>query len=253
MVICCCDGTVDGILTAVFEAWKIDVNTTRISIGKPYNNELFAEYREVVTDINKASRVADSIIRRISRYAYELVFQTCVSSYEDRGNAVLHFIRKGFERGASVVDDMKDIYVSKVVKLSLNTRREYLHYQGFLRFVKIDNFLMAQYEPNNDILTMLADHFSDRLMQENFAIVDMKRAKAAIHLVRRDYIVTEVDINEIKELKQSEYEEDIKQLWKSFCETIAIKERTNKKLQQQMMPLRFRKYGVEFEQGINRN
>ena len=44
----------------------------------------------------------------------------------------------------------------------------------------------------------------------------------------------------------SDKEEQYQELFTMFCRTIAIKERANLKLQQQMLPLRFREYMVEF-------
>ena len=40
--------------------------------------------------------------------------------------------------------------------------------------------------------------------------------------------------------------DEYRDLWKTFFDSIAIKERTNPKLQQNMMPLRYREYAVEF-------
>ena len=50
MVICRCDGTVDGILTAVFDAWSIDINSTESFVCNNDNMVIFAEYRDVETN-----------------------------------------------------------------------------------------------------------------------------------------------------------------------------------------------------------
>lgn len=53
--------------------------------------------------------------------------------------------------------------------------RELHAYKGLLRFKEIqDNFLFAEFEPNNDILELLTYHFKNRLRNEKFVIYDKK-------------------------------------------------------------------------------
>lgn len=242
MVICKCDGTPEGILTAVFDAWEIDIKTSEISVTPNDNMVLFGEYHEVVTDFSKAERVRRTVIRRISSYAYEMVFFACCSTDPDRGNAVLQFIRRGIKIGADVVNDLKNHYVMKVFELYRNVKRELMHFRGFIRFRQQGKYLMAKYNPNNDILIPMADFFSDRFMRENFMIVDMNRNKAAVHYSCRDHFITSVDREIIEHLKIEDSETEIIELWETFEKTIAIEARHNPKLQQQNMPLRFRDY-----------
>ena len=56
----------------------------------------------------------------------------------------------------------------------------------------------------------------------------------------------EVDFDELS-LQYSEDEKDMQKLWKLFVDTIAIKERKNRDLQRQLLPLWFRKYMKEYE------
>ncbi len=258
MVVCCCDGTVDGILTAVFEAWRINPSDTRINIGHEGNLEWFAEYTDVETQADKAARVAAAVVKKISAYAYEMVYDACISTAPDRGDVVLQFIRKGFTIGSAVTEDMHDHNVTRVFELSRNVNFELCHYRGFLRFRQQGEYLLGRFEPKNDLLTLMADHFTDRLMQENFAIIDMNRGRAAIHraynadnlpanirAVPNDgnsYYVTDVEPKVIEALKYNDEEEEIRQLWEVFEKSIAIEPRRNIRLQQQNMPLRFRGY-----------
>lgn len=242
MIICQCDGTVAGIFTAVFEAWSIDINNTSIAAGEMVNREWFAEYRMVETDLAKAERVASAIRKKISRRAYEMVYTACLTKDEDRGRAVLGFLRKGFRIGEAVADDLHDESVMKVYKLSRRCLREYEHYREFLRFRRQDRFLLAKVDPECDILPMLADFFQGRLMQEHFMIVDVNRNIAALHTAGQEYVITEVDAEQINDLAYDEKEEQIRLLWEVFEKTIAIEARINEKLQKQNMPIRYRKY-----------
>ena len=44
----------------------------------------------------------------------------------------------------------------------------------------------------------------------------------------------------------SDREQDFQRMWKTFCTSISVKSRENRKLQQQNLPLHFREYMVEF-------
>lgn len=242
MVICCCDGSVDGILTAVFEAWSIDIRTSEISVNKSGNMVLFAEYREVVTDHDKAARVASAILNKISPKAYEMVYYACLSYDEDRGNAILQFIRKGIRMGGAVVDDLRDANVMKVFAMKRNAVREMEHYRGFLRFVQQGEYLLARIEPRNDLAVPLADFFAERLRQENFVIVDMPRGKAAVHKAFEPFYVCDVDAALLKSIECDDTEKSLRGLWDTFERAIGIEARYNPELQKQNMPLRFRRY-----------
>lgn len=242
MVICRCDGSVDGILTAVFEAWSIDIKTSEISVNRHGNMVMFAEYRDVETDYGKAARVASAVINKISPEAYELVYYACLSCDEERGNAILQFIRKGMRMGAAVIDDLQDSNVMKVFEMKRNAFREMEHYRGFLRFVQHGDYLLARFEPRNDLLVPIADFFGDRLMQENYAIVDMARGKSAVHRAREPFYLCDVDAELIRDIEYEDEEKVINGLWKTFESTIGIEARYNPELQRQNMPLRFRKY-----------
>ena len=58
-------------------------------------------------------------------------------------------------------------------------------------------------------------------------------------------LMEEADLDGLA-LTYSAEEESMQKLWKLFVDTIAVKERINRDLQRQMLPLRYRKYMREF-------
>lgn len=242
MIVCCCDGSVDGILTAVFEAWSVDIRTARIQVPGNNNMEWFADYTDVAVDYDKAGRVVKAVNEKMGEAAFEMVYLAAITDAPDRGDAILQFIRKGMRIGAQITEDLQDRYVMRVFELQRSSKREYEHYRGFLRFRQQGGYLLAKFEPKNDIITLLVQFFSDRLKQERFAIVDMLRAKAAVYEPEAGYYITGIDTQAVGELRYDTDEEDIRELWNTFEKSIAIEARYNRELQQQNMPIRFRKY-----------
>lgn len=239
MVVFKCDGSFEGIFTAIFDAWKCD--DVMIEVESDSNMVLYGDFVEVITDINKFTRVAKGL-RKISEQAYYMAYLAAVSSNPDRADALYGFVKKCFMNGPEGAYDYHDKRVAKVNALFRNTEMEFWHYRGFLRFVQYDKFLLAKYDSDNDIIHLLADHFQDRLLQENFIIVDVKRQKAAVHRANEDFFISDIDINDVNSLKETEEETLIRRLYAKFTDTIGIESRRNERLQRQNMPLRYRKY-----------
>jgi probable DNA metabolism protein len=84
-----------------------------------------------------------------------------------------------------------------------------------------------------------------------FIIYDKNRNIAALHVPGRPWILAEVP--ELDAEKFNEYtaeEDEYRDLWKIFFKNIAIKERTNPKLQRNNLPLRFRGDMTEFNDNL---
>lgn len=85
---------------------------------------------------------------------------------------------------------------------------------------------------------------------ENFAICDENRKLYAIHPAGKDWFLMSGQHMppraEKGELTLTAEEEHYQELFRHFCHTISIEDRKNLKLQQNMLPLRFRNYMVEF-------
>ena len=98
------------------------------------------------------------------------------------------------------------------------------------------------------MLPLLADHFADRLPNEDFLIYDRAHDSCLLHRRQRPCILVRnagLDREEGSHISFSEREEEMQQLWLGFCRSISIEARENPALQQQMLPLRFRKWMTE--------
>ena len=108
--------------------------------------------------------------------------------------------------------------------------------------------LYAEITPKNQVLTCIAPHFSDRLPLENWMIYDKTHRMFVVHEAKKKWVLVwdeGVDLSISDRI--SEKEKEYANLWKSFCKTIAIKERTNPRCQLQHLPLRYRPDMVEWD------
>ena len=114
---------------------------------------------------------------------------------------------------------------------------------GFVRSSELKNgVLFSEIEAENQMLPLLADHFADRLPNEDFLIYDRAHDRCLLHRRQRPCVL----VRDVRpDTSFSDREEEIQRLWLGFCRSISIEARENPALQQQMLPLRFRKWMTE--------
>lgn len=246
-----CEDSLEGILTAIYDAF-VEKNKRQefhdgdivIAIGENQNLSLFAEQIAVTTDLDKAQKTLLSIQKKISYHAYKKVLSALCHFDAERGNVVLGFLIKGFPMGARVLEDMADPYVMRVIELARKVDNESHLFCGFVRFYDLGKFLYAEIEPKCNVLPQIMDHFSDRYPNEHYVICDKKREIALIHLAfGESFFVAGNEWN----INLDEQEDYFERLWSQYFKTIAIEERYNPRCQNNLIPKWYRKNMVEFQ------
>lgn len=248
-----CENSIDGIFTAVYQAWSSGYGHDNVRIEvkneKDYysNIRLFSEYIMVNTDLEKALKVSRSVRQKISEEAYEMACRVALSDYHEKGDLIYRFLILGFRIGKDVVNHLSNDVVNQVVKINRNVGREVHHFLGFLRFSQLENgVLVSVIHPKNNIISLLAPHFADRLPEEKFVIFDGFRNICALHMPGNPWILSDLPDMDDNVIRQLENNDLYKDLWKVFFENIAVRERINLKLQRNNLPLRYRKDMTEF-------
>lgn len=248
-----CEDSIEGIFTAVYEAWASKYGHDFIElevqgIEETYNLKLFSEYISVENNADYATKVANSIKKKISSHAYQMITRAALSNDKRKANAIYHFLVRGFAYGAKVEDQLSDPYVQIIFELNRYVGNDAHLYTGFVRFTELENgILFAKIEPKNNVLELITPHFADRLARENFMILDVKRKLASIHQKNTSWYMTKLTEEELTFfLTATADREKYEKLWKAFFESIAIKERENKVCQRNHVAMHYRKYMTEF-------
>ena len=248
-----CEDSVEGIFTAVYIAWasryghdfiKIEAVNSE-SVG---NLELFSEYIPVKTDCVLADKVSESIRKKISNEAYQMVIRAALSDSPKKANSIYHFLVRGFAIGKKVVDYLSDSFVQDIFEMNRKVGNDTHFYIEFVRFSELYNgILLAKIEPKSNVVELITPHFAERLAKENFMILDVKRKIATVHPSHSSWFLTSLSEDEMKRLMgMSETETDYEVLWKAFFNSIAIKERESYERQRNHVALHYRKYMTEF-------
>ena len=132
-------------------------------------------------------------------------------------------------------------YVLEVVKLRKNVLMEAHRFDGLVRLQEIgNNIWYASVHPDNNIIEKVGQFLKRRFPMQNIILHDKNRNLAFMYSVLKpnSYEIIEVPAN-IQFSAFSEDEVRFQSLWKTFFKSVAIKERTNSKLQMHFMPKKY--------------
>ena len=249
-----CENSIDGIFSAIYQAWNSRYGHTNIKIeemleGNNYSNiELFSEYIMVDTNYELACQVSRSVKEKISEEAYQMLCRVALSNHIGKADLIYRYMILGFHIGLGIIEHLSNEVVSNVFKINRYVNYEVHHFLGFVRFSEQQSGLLTSIiHPKNNVLSLIAPHFADRLPDETFIIYDEERNMAVLHMPKKPWILVDAQSHEFNKFKNISCEEDEYQnLWRTFFDHIVIKERINPKLQRNMMPIRFRGDMTEF-------
>ena len=272
MTIFSCEDSVDGIFTAVYDAWDSGLGLRNVTVqtGENQNYQLFADYREVETDHDKAAKVANTIRDKMGIEDYEILYQAALSHSLDKGEAIFGTMVLGLAvlRQKNITRNLREACVMRVFELARAVQTEAHHYRMFVRFRELDGpkryhedciparqmeadweqgIMFCEIEPKHQVLALLGDHFSDRFPGMNFMIYDRTHRDCLVHRsCMRWVILQDVTLEEEMVHRYSEKEREYARLWKGFVNSIAIEERKNPRCQMNFMPKKYWKYMTEF-------
>ena len=237
------DGTFEGFLSLVYEVYYKKLKPTKIYKTLP-NEILFEEILEINSSKESGIKVLNAIKTKFPKEILEKILNIFMCDSKEFEMALLEYIVIGFK-------DSKQLYnINNSCVFYLNNLEKELFrvthkLTGFIRFEELeDKTLYAKIESKFNVVYFLGRHFLKRFNNQNFIIHDINR-KLAFVKIQNDFSVQEVAF--FDEPNYSSNEEKFQKLWKSFFSGVTINERTNLKLQTQMVPLLYRTYMSEFK------
>ena len=237
------DGTFEGFLSLVYEVYYKKLKPTKIYKTLP-NEILFEEILEINSSKESGIKVLNAIKTKFPKEILEKILNIFMCDSKEFEMALLEYIVIGFK-------DSKQLYnINNSCVFYLNNLEKELFrvthkLTGFIRFKELeDKTLYAKIESKFNVVYFLGRHFLKRFNNQNFIIHDINR-KLAFVKIKNDYSIKEVAF--FDEPIYSSNEQKFQKLWKSFFSGVTINERTNLKLQTQMVPLLYRTYMSEFK------
>jgi probable DNA metabolism protein len=263
------DGTMDGLLTAVFDAYALKEQPEEL-LKSGDALPLFCERRyQVATDEDKAQRVWTGLEKRLEREALKLISVSWLSELQELSSPLFHYIYKVFKQG-DISRNFADPDVLSVTNIARRVLHEQLRMKQFIRFQKAkDGTYLAVVAPDHNVLPLITDHFSDRFNDQPWLIYDAKRhygyyyeptpspsrgegslnspGGGVVRITFEDETAVPFDLSNGKmdaDILSSD-DQLFQDLWRTYFKAICIKERVNPKKQLSDMPRRYWKYMTE--------
>lgn len=254
MIIYSFDGTMDGLLTAVFEAFSLHEEPEQL-LKEGDALPLFCDYNyQVTTDEEKARRVWTGLEKRLSREAMKLISVSWLSELQELNTPLFLYICKVFRQG-DISRNFADTDVLTVTNIARRVLHEQLRMKQFIRFQKAkDGTYLAVVAPDHNVLPLITDHFSDRFNDQPWLIYDTKRhygfhydGQQVIRITFEDEGAVPFDLTNGKLQTDVLSSDDqlLQDLWRTYFKAICIKERMNPRKQLKDMPRRYWKYMTE--------
>ncbi|NMA83492.1 MAG: DNA metabolism protein [Epulopiscium sp.] len=237
------DGSFEGLLTAIYEAYYRKEIPNRLVSQDTYQISLISQRILIETDEEKAQKVFHSIETKISKEALKKILYVYFSDLEERGTYIYHYLKLGWKIGQEVDQYLGNDSVLRIHQIYQRVNKERHFMLGLIRFRELqNNILYAPVEPQYNILGLVAPHFVNRMPQENWMIHDLRRSIGAMYN-KKEWVIGEVNIG--GEVPLGEEECRYQKLWKSYFKHISIENKRNIKLQKSNMPMKYWKHLIE--------
>jgi len=240
------DGTFYGLLTIAFDSYIANQIPIKIFPKNDYEYNLLDKAIDIETDDKKARRISDGLIKNVSFDTLSNAYNAFLSGQKNTELTILKYIIASFKTGPEINNMLAIDYVFETLRLKRNTVFEAYRLKGLVKFRYIgQNLYYAPVTPDNNVIEYVGRHFVKRIPTQNFILHDKKRNISFVYNTK-EFVIMDVP----KDFVLPEFSEEEKlyqNLWKTFFKTIAIKERTNKRLQAQYMPKRYWKDLVEID------
>lgn len=229
------DGSFDGFLSVIYDCYY-ESEPECIDRKSSYDFNMLYEDKFIETDLVKSNKVNNAILKKISEDTLIHVYQAFLSEVQGIELRLFKYIQLGFKLGSKINDFLTDETVNEVLKYSSKVGYEAHRFLGLVRFQEFKGILYAAIEPTYNIVELIGNHFKKRLTNEKWVIHDVKR-KIGIVYENNEWILRDLNF---EKLESHEKEELFYQnLWKVFHKSVAIKERSNERLQMQHMPKKY--------------
>jgi probable DNA metabolism protein len=244
------DGSFDGLLTAVFEVFEYRYKDVEIfSKEKFYQENIFAEIHEVITQSDKSERVFNKLEQNIGRSGIHQLLKVFLSEDPSLEQLILSAIKQSIQHPTeNILQNYADDDILAISKICKSVDRERHRMTAFVRFEKMqDDVFFAKIDPDFNVLPLIRKHFKDRYQDQKWMIYDLRRNYGILYdLETCDFFYPEEKLD-LSQYQQQFHEEEnrYQKLWQRYFTKTNIVERKNLKLHIQHVPKRYWKYLTE--------
>ncbi|MCJ8165757.1 TIGR03915 family putative DNA repair protein [Pontibacter sp. E15-1] len=242
------DGSFEGLLTVVFEAYERKAWPTAIEQEHLAQPTMFGETIAVHTAEEKAQRVWQGLQKKLSAGALQQLYHTYLWEQPGFEQLIFAYIRLAYSSTDNIEGNYAASCVLHVQQAAKQVHREKHRMEAFVRFQKTkDGLFYATISPDFNVLPLIISHFRKRYADQRWAIYDTRRRYGAYYDLHCATLVNlELSPQQrhatLAEAVMDTEEDKYKQLWQVYFDHVNIPERKNPKLHLRHVPRRYWKY-----------
>lgn len=241
------DATYEGLLSAIFESYRLRAIPLRIIAEDQHQKSLFDQVLTINTDEEQAKRVIKGLEKKCGKKASRLIYRCFLSEQPGIEMLINHFVRTAMSSTENVLENYRDENILKLHQINKQIGREVHRMHAFVRFQETkDGMMVSLIEPDFNVLPLIGKHFVDRYPAFEWLIYDPKRRYGIHYNNSLSYITfSETEHRYLAEEILTSAETQYQHLWRSYFRAVDIPERRNLKLHVQHVPKRYWKYLIE--------
>ena len=238
------DGTFEGLLTAIFEAYVRKSPPDAIESSDRDQLGLFERRITIATDFGKSDRVWKGLKKHLGSKRRQMLFEAYLSGCSGVETMILGCVWDTIPDVNRPITQTNLTSFIQIENLSRKVRREAHRMKGFIRFQQTaKDHYFALIAPQFDVLSLIRRHFESRFADQRWIIYDRLRNYGLCY-----------DRQQVRELRLNAAElesfgnENIaneqlcQTLWKRYYEAANIRHRNNPRLHVRQLPRRFWQY-----------
>ncbi|WP_031528025.1 TIGR03915 family putative DNA repair protein [Dyadobacter crusticola] len=244
------DGTLEGLLTAVFDCYQKKAGNVKLVSEQSFHPDVFQQHFTVISEEDKARRVWAGLRNKLGKEWLLNFYRTFLSEQPDAFQHLLIFARYIIDNPQGAEENYGHPSVLAVSQWARKVHREKHRMEAFIRFQKTsDEIFYSHIEPDFNVLPLLITHFKNRYADQKWIIYDLKRKYGLFYdLEKVEEIVFDFkeemspSLNALPAQLLNEKEELYTILWKDYFKNVNIPARKNMKLHIRHVPKRYWKY-----------
>lgn len=247
------DGSLEGLLTAIFEFYERKPGKIRLVDAAHFEPELLGETLEIVSDEAKSQRVWNGLKKKLPADWLLRFYKAYLAEDTETFWQLFAFACYIFDNPKGAENNFGHPAVLAVTQKDRSVNREKHRMKAFIRFQETaDGIFYAGVEPDFNVLPLIANFFKNRYADQRWIIYDLKRKFGLYYDLQQ---VTEICLDYAPEMKSGqEFLPDnalqdkeglYALLWNDYFKSTNILARKNMKLHLRHVPKRYWKFLTE--------
>ena len=249
------DGSLEGLLTAIFEFYDQKPKQVCLVWNKLYQPMMLEESLEIISDEVKTKRVWEGLSKKLSPEWLFRFYRAYLGEDPSIFQHLFEFARYIFDNPKGAENNFGNPHVMAIAQMDRKVGREKHRMTAFIRFQKTaDGIYYAPCEPDFNVLPLISSFFKNRFADQRWIIYDTRRKYGLYYDLNSVEEVSYEFVNNVDTAKivlpkemTDEKEELASLLWKDYFNSTNIPARKNMKLHIQHVPKRYWKYLNEKE------